>query len=370
MIKGFGSQINQFSLSVDIVNEETLRSFYGLIESFIREKLQISFYEILAKTKGKDNKFYLKSIWGSYEEEEGPSPFFQESDGKKRYHGQTPYAFETGKPLWIIGDGKKPLPEATEYVDLWSSQKDIPEYWHYEKNDIIPRTSIILPIKNSKNQIWGVINLESEVCLKPSPYIKKELNYICAAINNFFQLSEHHKIRARNTWLAVENLREVVASRISIGSIPSVFIASPSTADEEVMGEVLEVLDLFSNHFEVVNWKDIEMSGNINLQIIKAISAASIGVCYFSEKVENSSGDINYRDNPNVLFEAGMLHALTNIPVNAPVSWIPIREQSEGNIPFDFASERILIVPRYKNNKLNREKLRSELSKRIKGILK
>ncbi len=59
-----------------------------------------------------------------------------------------------------------------------------------------------------------------------------------------------------------------------------------------------------------------------------------------------------FEDNPNVLFEAGMfqmLHQLRDDPADSEVArWIPVREAEEltTDIPFDFAADRIVIVPR------------------------
>ena len=57
-----------------------------------------------------------------------------------------------------------------------------------------------------------------------------------------------------------------------------------------------------------------------------------------------------YDDNANVVFEAGMLHARTLVSSDTeggePAGWIPVREKASPDPPFDFAAERILVVPR------------------------
>jgi hypothetical protein len=70
-----------------------------------------------------------------------------------------------------------------------------------------------------------------------------------------------------------------------------------------------------------------------------------------------------------VLFEAGMLHSLTNSPVTVPSGWIPIREKNSPKIPFDFASERVLIVARSSNGELMEERFRSDLRRRMTALL-
>jgi hypothetical protein len=74
-------------------------------------------------------------------------------------------------------------------------------------------------------------------------------------------------------------------------------------------------------------------------------------------------------DNPNVLFEAGMLHALTFLSIQGTSGWIPIREQNSPQPPFDFAGERIELIPRAADGSLNQEMFRTRLRARLKGLV-
>lgn len=69
-------------------------------------------------------------------------------------------------------------------------------------------------------------------------------------------------------------------------------------------------------------------------------------------------------DNPNVIFEAGMLHALINSPDAPPSGWIPVREEDSPAAPFDFAAERIEKVPRTRGE-LDVVKFRAQLERRL-----
>ena len=55
-----------------------------------------------------------------------------------------------------------------------------------------------------------------------------------------------------------------------------------------------------------------------------------------------------------------MLHARTTATaeqdMGEPAGWIPIREEKSPPAPFDFASERILIIPRSASGELNETK--------------
>ena len=89
-------------------------------------------------------------------------------------------------------------------------------------------------------------------------------------------------------------------------------------------------------------WEDSTEAGNITMQIIRDIGNSDFGLCYFSEPTAQG----RFEDNANVLFEAGMMQALANSHSALLRAWIPIREKESASIPFDIASERILLVDR------------------------
>ena len=57
---------------------------------------------------------------------------------------------------------------------------------------------------------------------------------------------------------------------------------------------------------------------------------------------------VEYVDNPNVVFEAGMLHARTSVDETdksgEPCGWIPIREAESAPAPFDFSPSKIMLL--------------------------
>jgi hypothetical protein len=92
------------------------------------------------------------------------------------------------------------------------------------------------------------------------------------------------------------------------------------------------------------------------------------GICYFSQPAPPGSGH-KYADNPNVIFEAGMLHALVNAPDAPPSGWIPVREGDSPEAPFDFADQRIEQVPR-DEGQVDEEKLRTQIQRRLAALVK
>jgi hypothetical protein len=81
--------------------------------------------------------------------------------------------------------------------------------------------------------------------------------------------------------------------------------------------------------------------------------------------------ELPYRDNPNVLFEAGMLQALTNAPSAEPVGWIPVREdvRFSGPPPFDVAGERLVVVPRSNPGSFNEDSFDVSLRNAVRALV-
>jgi Predicted nucleotide-binding protein containing TIR-like domain len=83
---------------------------------------------------------------------------------------------------------------------------------------------------------------------------------------------------------------------------PRVFVAFSSRADKQVVGVLLDELENLTDHLRVLSWDRIDDAGTISRQLAEAISTSQFGVCYLSEPDEQGG----FRDNPNVLFEAGI----------------------------------------------------------------
>ncbi len=148
------------------------------------------------------------------------------------------------------------------------------------------------------------------------------------------------------------------------------FIATSGRADRRVTGEIKKVLDKFSDQVDFVHWEKISRSGNVTKQIVEEISRSKFGLCYFSEPTTAPDDPAHkFRDNPNVVFEAGMLQALTNSPNAEPTGWIPVREKSSPDAPFDFAAERILTVDRLHDGELNEDAFQERLEDRVASLL-
>jgi hypothetical protein len=65
-----------------------------------------------------------------------------------------------------------------------------------------------------------------------------------------------------------------------------------------------------------------------------------------------------------------MLHALAVLSAQERSGWIPIREEKSQPTPFDFAGERIEVVPRAAGNRLNEARFRTRLRARLENLLR
>lgn len=156
-------------------------------------------------------------------------------------------------------------------------------------------------------------------------------------------------------------------------ALPKIFVAYPGGGGLEgevlaehrrVLGIIRQVIEKFGDLLTAVFWEDINESGNITEQVITEITSSEFGLCYFSEPSEGS-----YADNANVLFEAGMMQALTNSPGSLLRAWLPIRENDSGALPFDVAGERMLKVQRDAEGGLDDKAFADALRERLLALL-
>ncbi|MCH8984802.1 MAG: hypothetical protein IH943_12015 [Acidobacteria bacterium] len=306
----------------------------------------------------------LRSVWVSTGTEERLR-LVRTSDGE--YNGQSALAWEIGKPMWIVGEAEEELEDASSYVDHWSKITEMPSFWATVDG---VRTSILIPVKG-KDRVLGVINMECKSYRRPSEVGKAELMRMAEALGILHELHEAHQIQAGGTAKAIEELQSILKSRRfpTRLSTPRLFFASSHRADEAVVEKIKEVIEEgFVDQLELVHWADMSAAGNITDQTLEAITTARFGICYLSEPAPDGLPH-RYQDNPNVLFEAGMLHAYTNAPTERPRFWIPIREGDSSEAPFDFASERTIIPPRTDDDELDEEAFATELRRRVEALI-
>jgi hypothetical protein len=360
-VKSFGDYLQQFARSIDIVDERTIEDVRKLVYNYVRDELGATYFSLATETTV-DGRPALQTVWSTTDESHTTSVRTPEGE----YSAQISVAFEQRKPLWVVDKQRRPLLDCDEYLDLWSKVESLPKYQAPRVNRGM-RTSIVVPLVHWGDAI-GVMYLESTSYLEITEVAKDELSLFSDALAILFDLHRANRAQIQGTKDAISELQVLLRdSKFPHLTKPKIFVASSHRADDAVRGVIQEVLDEFSTTLTVVQWDKIERSGSITMQLVEEIATSRFGLCYFSEPAPD--GQAGYVDNPNVLFEAGMMHSLTNSPVERPSGWLPVRERRSANLPFDFATERILEVPRDANGEIMEQKFKNELRRRIKALL-
>jgi hypothetical protein len=363
MKNNFGAELLHFAQSVDIIDEDNLNTIKGIIFNYL-----------LSKDKEQKNGIVNIELCIEDEIDDKPALKFEWFIGSKKpstrsvrrndgtYYGQTSYAYDKGVPLWILGENDKDLIESKgKYLDFWSNSVDLPNFIEYSNaNQSNIKTSIILPLRK-KNKTFGVLNIEADIVI---PFLKKlteELENIAESISILIDLEKSNNERRENTLKAIETLNKTSTNVIKLDA-PYIFLSYPKKCDMSVINSIKKVIqeNEILKKLKIIDWDEMDHAGNINIQILTAIKSSSCGICYFSEKFEGK-----YIDNVNVIFEAGLIQAQSKDYDGLQNNWIPIREKSENKIPFNFASERNIIVPRNDNDEL----INNEFEKKLLNML-
>lgn len=361
-VRTFGDYLRHFARSVDIVDERTIEEIRKLVYTYVRDELEATYFS-LAVEQIVNGKVGLQTVWSTENEEHATA--IRTSGGS--YSSQISVAFGERAPLWIVNKDQESLRQASEYIDTWSGTTDLPKYVAPPINRDM-KTSIIVPLVHWAHAL-GVIYLESTAYLEITDVAKDELLLLADALSILMELRLTNRSQVAGTRDAVTDLEAILSdTKFPRLTKPQIFVAFPAKAHDDVVGVIREVLDGFNDALRVVQWNKIEESGSITLRLVEEITRSRFGLCYFSEPGIDTS--IKFVDNANVLFEAGMLHSLTNSPASTPSGWIPIREKASLRMPFDFASERVLIIARNNNGELLEERFRSDLQKRMVALIR
>jgi Predicted nucleotide-binding protein containing TIR-like domain len=363
----FAGQLRHFAQSVDIVDARRFDSVRDLVYRYVNKELGGEYFELLHEESVGDNgdrRSFLRTFWTS---DDPRRHSWQVYPTAGRDSNPVTEAFDHERPMWIVSPDKGPLIRAEKYNDLWSHTTDLPPY---RPSSNTARTVVILPLVHQRKV--GVYCFESSRYIDITDVAKLELKRLAEALAMLYRLFEVNDAQLNGTEQAIGDLRDnLQRAKFPRLAKPHVFVAFSQRADESVRLAIQDVLEEFADKLEFTDWSRINESGNINTQIGREILESRFGICYLSEPDGTASG--RYRDNPNVVFEAGMLHARTtavsDAEGNEPAGWIPIREVASPDPPFDFASERILYVPRSQRGELNETRLRETLTARIVALL-
>jgi len=361
MARSFADDLLQFAHTVDIVNTEIFDHAKNLVEKYLKEALNINYFEFMRETIV-SGCAGLETVWATTQKHSEPI-----KSADDNYTNQICFAFDERVPLWVVSKDKAPLSKAEAYMELWSGKDSLPKYAPVEGYE--SRTAIIIPVRRKgEKSVLGVLDLESVEYLDITETAKNELSSIAEAIGLLIAREAMIANDTADTKIALRRLEDSFGSKSLLRlSKPKLFFAWPSKADQSVIAAIRTTLDEFSDRVNIIAWDEIEVSGNINDQIIEHLLSSTYGVCYFSEPSGGDDGS-QYVDNANVLIEGGMLHVLSQHDQSSAAAWVPIREQEPPPIPFDFIAQRILTVPRLQSGELNEKLFVEQLRKRIENL--
>jgi hypothetical protein len=337
----FAGHLKQFSRSVDIVDKATFDGIRNLVIRYVRRELGEQGYFELLRDGPVGADLGLDTLWSSEDRKQVLS--LRHPDGK--YETAAAMSFVEEKPLWVVGRDKKSLESCppADCQDQWSQLTELPP--HRSPTNRPMKTLITLPLRRKRR--LALFYLESPLYLVSTELARNEFTLLGDALATLLELWEVHETHSNLTIEAVDDLRDMITNaQFPRLTKPQVFVAHSERADPRVTDAIRNVLHQYEAKIDVTYWRDINESGSVTAQIDDKILKSRFGICYLSEPAHDAGSKTRFVDNANVLFEAGMLHALANATGSPPSSWIPIREKDSPPAPFDFSHERILEVPR------------------------
>jgi len=389
----FGWNLLQFARSVDNLHQEVVDGMKGLVgEYFLRKGGLGACYFCVHRSGAKfEGKEAFNTVWSS--EPSAQAHVVRRFTGGKTLESPNlrALAYNESRCLWVTG---KAAPEGDPTPTLptldQTPASDLEDHWAlHRREDLGPlppylsmhdkpcRTLVALPLAHLGLQL-GVLVVEFDRRIPCTPGARIEAELIREALGRILWLQDAAMAQQEGTRKAFEELRKVVVESSSSVDPPTVFFAGPSQSDSEVIAAIKTVVTRdYRDRLRMIPWDDMANPGQITDQIVEEISRCRYGICYLSEidgVTESEPGKRSkrrYRDNRNVLIEAGMLYALRNSPVSATQAWIPVREPDDftDDVPFDFVAERMIQVPRTKSGKLLQDELEAVLRSRIDAML-
>lgn len=361
MTDPFVNRLLQFARAVDSLGSETMEQVERQFFDYMRETLQVCFYEVLldgktARDEQGKTQPHLQTVW-CWDKERRREHLMRISWQDGAPANQRAHAYLENQSVWVTApEGGPPLREAPDAAEILPEGITLPAYTDYSHDDDgVARTALAKPLRY-EGRVIGVFSVELPVRVEMTQSHKAYFDALSEALGT---LHGRHRTTLRSgdqTRQAFTDLMaEVVRStRNPLSGNPSLFLSYSDRRDTEVLELVLEALEPFHEHIDVVDWKTLTDPGSITDKVVEEIGRASFGICITSEVAENGGAP---RDNPNVLFEAGMMHVQEGRLDGAPMRWLPIREDKTlaGDPPFNFANLRICTVPRDPDGVLDRD---------------
>jgi hypothetical protein len=369
----FGEQLNQFSMSVDVLDSSQLQQIQQAVVDYVKDRLHASQIALFIGWP------LARRMPGITEVEGWSSPSFPLVPGLRdlfddmgRYRRQIALALGDERDLWVVSETDSPLDQSNPGKDLIgaSTLGQLPTFYP-APNSPGSMTAIAWNAKSVRPRRAAVFVVEWRKLVRPTPALRAEIERLADAAGRLQAVYDYTKeISTRGTARAIDYLRRGALRRLAFDLTETMFFAYPDSADEEVVRAAREVCQELAPRVVLHDWRRDGRPGSIWEHTTSAIRAAAYGLAYLSEPVRRQDKK-GFTDNLNVIMEAGMLHAVTSMKAdgrNTRAGWIPIREHDSAPPPFNLTGLRMLIVPRTEDGRLDVEAFKTELRERIKTM--
>jgi len=361
----FGEELLQFAKTVDILDKKIFSDIKGIINNYSAKTWGVKYVKIMQLGMNSNGDKILKKFFldeYNYDDDSREIYTCQPNELTGKVEGQMSYVTHTRKAVWITSANQEPLNQTEHYIDQWSKLKDLPKYHQHQDNIFDIRTSIIVPyfdMGSSKKHIKGVVNYEIPEYLASTKECRVEIRQLTNTISELLNLYHMRRRQERNTKSAIKTLRTKLEYLDYYERKNKIFFAFPHKGESDVHDAIKELLNEEYANIVVTDWSKMDTTGSVTDQVFNEIDASKYGICYFSEIVDNANSVHKYKDNLNVIFEAGLMHSKYRMLKDSHPLWIPIREEGSPDIQFDLHHLRMIVVPRYKRGK-NRGQLKKE----------
>lgn len=359
-MESFGKALRRFARATDTVRHDVVDQVRTQLQEYVDQALDVKNVDIM-----RNSAVNQSPGLGKLGSDNNVQEAFSISDQNGVYTCHVAQAYDHGQPVWVVAPDGGSLGQADRYLDLWSGVTDLPGYWPPTET-LDPKTSIILPLRHEGSKV-GALCLDSESSLEITEAAKEELGLIAEALAMLMVTREATATAQASKRYAIQELKNIIPADPGL-TVPHVFVASPGDAPDDVVKAILGVLerDEFHRRFTSTHWKEDPEPGPVAPSVMDEITHARFGICYLSEPAEEGA-DTRYRDNDNVLFEAGMFQSLREVDYSA--GWVPVREADAPEPPFYVDEERYIVVPRKDDGSLRQPEFEEELCQFVRALV-
>ena len=357
----FSEQLTRLALAVSVVDDQIWADLCGSLDVYFKRNVGACYWEISIGGTRVDNAPGLRIIYTSDGAQAVGNTYSLDLDAKGAFKDFRTYAYVKGKALWIVDKNGRKLNEVDiSLEDRWSGAQADKQFPRSFPGDYARGArTIFIDVLEFQGNNFGIFVLEHEDEKALTPEIERECVAANSALSRLvrtWQTTKEQLDVARDARATFNNFVEKFSS---IAEPKKIFVASPRDRDQEVWAAISKVLNKkkYRGRFKLVNWDEKTQPGDIMEQIVKDVFETAVGVCLFSETLSSvednhQSPSVRAPDNPNVVFEAGLLQALVNNPEQLCTAILPVREHENlaGKPFFDISHERLCTIDRDESN--------------------